>query len=535
MKRVSSYSLLVLTLLTAVAYPCLAQPAGTSPPQVRLATDDMTPVPARLADLAWIVGAWEGPLGDTKQEHIAYPAIAGQIPGFVRAWTADNAITFYEINAFAEVDGSVEFRVKHFTSDLAGWEPQAEFVRHRLVARTGDTWFFDGITFERTGPNRHTVFYRIPSGEKAGEIITVHQRRRADDHRVSSAETNAEGATQAKAKAQPTTAGEVVTLASTSAILRDNRIGLNPERSHRVYLPPSYAASPERRYPVVYFCHNTFWSPAQMFADGNLPQLLERGFATGTAPELILVGTDFTGPTTGSLYENSTTSGRWLDYLVEEIVPLIDREFRTIARAESRAVIGDFWGGYAALKLAMRHPDQFGSAYAMHPVAAGNGDLPMTYLDVDWPAVHAADSWDALPADGRSRIFTAISQAFLPNADRPPFYCDFPVEMVDGEPRLDPDHFRRMQRAFLLEEQVADFAANLRSLRGLALDWGRFDPTQAHVISNRRLSRQLTDLGIDHEAEEYAGGIWDKTWDAEGRFATRVMPFLGRHLAVTQP
>jgi hypothetical protein len=40
-------------------------------------------------------------------------------------------------------------------------------------------------------------------------------------------------------------------------------------------------------------------------------------------------------------------------------------------------------------------------------------------------------------------------------------------------------------------------------MRGLALDWGRFDPTQAHVVSNRQFSRLLEDLAVEHEAEEY--------------------------------
>ena len=127
-------------------------------------------------------------------------------------------------------------------------------------------------------------------------------------------------------------------------------------------------------------------------------------------------------------------------------------------------------------------------------------------------------------------MFTAISQAFLPNPDRPPFYCDFPVEMKDGEAVLHPDNAHRMQRNFLLEQQLGACAANLRSLRGLALDWGRFDATHAHVMANRRFSRQLADLGVDHEAEEYAGGPWDRTWTPDGRFATRVLPFLARHL-----
>ena len=119
---------------------------------------------------------------------------------------------------------------------------------------------------------------------------------------------------------------------------------------------------------------------------------------------------------------------------------------------------------------------------------------------------------------------------FLPRPGHPPFHCDFPVELVEGEPRPVPERLRRLQAGVHLDEWLDGHAEALRSLRGLAIDWGRFDPTQGHVLASRRFSRRLADLAIPHEAEEYAGGVWDRTWTADGRFATRVLPFLGRHL-----
>ena len=51
------------------------------------------------------------------------------------------------------------------------------------------------------------------------------------------------------------------------------------------------------------------------------------------------------------------------------------------------------------------------------------------------------------------------------------------------------------------------------------------------MISNREFSRKLEDLGIEHEAEEYRGDPWNRAWTDDGRFATRVLPFLARRLA----
>jgi hypothetical protein len=106
--------------------------------------------------------------------------------------------------------------------------------------------------------------------------------------------------------------------------------------------------------------------------------------------------------------------------------------------------------------------------------------------------------------------------------------------MKDGKATYNPDRAIAMQKAFLLDETLVESAAPLRSMRGLALDWGRFDTTQAHVSSNRQFSRKLEDLGIEHEAEEYRGDPWNRTWTEDGRFAARVLPFLRKHLATAE-
>jgi S-formylglutathione hydrolase FrmB len=325
----------------------------------------------------------------------------------------------------------------------------------------------------------------------------------------------------------------VVDIPFVSAVLRDNRIGLDPERAIKVLLPPGYAKS-KQHYPVVYFLHNAWYGPKRMIEDGRAQRLIERAFADGVVQEFIFVVADYTGPTTGSLYENSPVSGRWIDYTVDEIVPLIDAKYRTLARRESRAVVGDFFGGRGALKLAMAKADVFSVAYAMHPVATGAGDIPWLSLEVDWPRMHAAKTYGELGGLGRTQIFWAIHQAFAPNVAAPPCFCDFYTEMKDGKAAYNPDRAMAMRKSFLLDETLAQSAVALRSMRGLALDWGRFDTTQAHVISNREFSRKLEDLGVEHEAEEYRGDPWNRTWTEDGRFAKRVLPFLRKHLATAE-
>ena len=89
---------------------------------------------------------------------------------------------------------------------------------------------------------------------------------------------------------------------------------------------------------------------------------------------------------------------------------------------------------------------------------------------------------------------------------------------------------QKVKEGFLLDHYLEKNRQKLLQLKAIAYDWARFDPIQEHVISAERFSRELQDLGIDHEAEEYTGLPWTKNWSQTGRFYTRVIPFLNRNL-----
>ena len=330
----------------------------------------------------------------------------------------------------------------------------------------------------------------------------------------------------AEDKAQTIQHGNVVTEHLVSTILKENKIGIDVNRMVKIYLPPGYEAS-HNSYPVVYLFHNMSGSATQVFENSQMINLMERGFANNVVKAFILVAADYSSPTIGSLYENSPVSGRWIDFTVNELVPFIDGKFRTIKNRDSRAVTGQFIGGRGALKMAMSHAEIFSVAYALHPVATGNGYLPWSIFPMDWKKTFAAKTFD----DVGSKIFVAVCQAYLPNVNRPPFYCDFFMEPdADGNPKIIPDNLQKAKIGFHLEEALNESASNLRKMRGLALDWGRFDTNQDHVYANQTFSRKLKDLAITHEAEEYNGDPWSQVWTDNGRFYSRVLPFLAQYM-----
>jgi S-formylglutathione hydrolase FrmB len=322
--------------------------------------------------------------------------------------------------------------------------------------------------------------------------------------------------------------GKVITEKLISSVLRNTKTGVDTNRIVKIYLPPGYETS-GKSYPVVYYFHNLNWSAEKMFESGNVQNLLDRAFATHVVNKFILVAADYSTDQLGSWYENSAVTGRWLDFTVDELVPFVDSRFRTIKNRDSRGLVGDFVGGRGALVLSMLYPDLFSVMYAMHPVATGTGPIPMI-SKVDWKKIHEAKSFAELDG-GFARPYVSIMQAFLPNPDRPPFYCDFMVEMDNGEPKLNAVNMAKLKDDFLLDQKLRERADNLRKMRGIGFDWARYDPNYDHVYANQQFTLKLDELGIEHEAEEYRGDPWSNNFTDHGRFYTRVLPFLSRHLA----
>jgi enterochelin esterase-like enzyme len=328
--------------------------------------------------------------------------------------------------------------------------------------------------------------------------------------------------------AEAAPAGTVVEAQLVSRHLQGNLIGIDPERTIKVYLPPGYDHG-NKAYPVIYYFHSLFWSNQRMFEDGGVQALFDRAIRAGTIRDFVLVAADFTTPHVGTFFGNSPQTGRWLDFIVEELVPFIDARFRTLPTRRSRGLAGDFLGGYAALKLAMLYPEQFSAVYALHPVGTGTGLIPMVSRP-DWRKMNLARSWADLADDSLSQVFMAMAQAYLPNPTHPPFYCDLIVELNEGSLALNTDRAGKLQSRFLLDRLVPEYAANLKKLSAIQFDWGRYDVNQDHVYSNQAFTRKLDEYGVEHFAEEYRGNHWEQNWIEHGRVQDHLLPFFARFL-----
>lgn len=140
-----------------------------------------------------------------------------------------------------------------------------------------------------------------------------------------------------------------------------------------VILPDGYRKSDER-YPTLYLLHgyggdHTNWS--------KLTGLLR--YLSGD--RLIVVCPDGNN----GWYTNGTdSSARNEDHLVQELIPAVDRSYRTVRAKHERSVAGLSMGGYGAVKLGVKYPSLFSFAAGLSPALQFPSDMDDSVITARW-------------------------------------------------------------------------------------------------------------------------------------------------------
>ncbi|TVR24328.1 MAG: hypothetical protein EA396_01575 [Anaerolineaceae bacterium] len=122
-----------------------------------------------------------------------------------------------------------------------------------------------------------------------------------------------------------------------------------------VYLPPCYIET-QARFPVVYLLHGLDYDEEQ-WRDIGLFDALDQGIRLGALPPMVVVM-----PYLGQLgqFNNFPPNPSYETYILEELVPAVERQICTRQDREFRAIGGISRGGFWAYSIAFRHPDVFG-------------------------------------------------------------------------------------------------------------------------------------------------------------------------------
>ena len=124
--------------------------------------------------------------------------------------------------------------------------------------------------------------------------------------------------------------------------------------SYHVYLPPAYD-EPGVRLPVLYWLHGTGGGIGGI---GPTARLFGEAMESGHIPAMIIV---WVNGLPRSLWANSKDGSAPVETVfVSDVIPDVDRNFRTIARREGRILEGFSMGGYGAARIGLKHPHLFG-------------------------------------------------------------------------------------------------------------------------------------------------------------------------------
>lgn len=137
----------------------------------------------------------------------------------------------------------------------------------------------------------------------------------------------------------------------------------NRWRHAMVYTPPMYEKDKKRRFPVLYLQHGMGENETSWSSQGRMQHIMDNAIAEGSAVPMIVVmeSGDVEAPFRGgdNRQGRSQYGATFYSVLLNDLIPYIDSNFRTLADREHRAMAGLSWGGHQTFDVVLQHLDLF--------------------------------------------------------------------------------------------------------------------------------------------------------------------------------
>ena len=235
---------------------------------------------------------------------------------------------------------------------------------------------------------------------------------------------------------------------------------VNTTLPYNVILPPDYRASATTRYPVLYLLHG--W-------DGHYTDWLTRTNVADYAAQYRMIIVMPEGNDSWYIDGAAGINDKYESYILKELMPDVDKRYRTIQSRYGRAVAGLSMGGYGAIKLGLKYPATFAFAGS---VSGAFG-------------------------------VTRYTEKEMGGANLKPFMKTFGP--VGSETRKANDVFEIVRGLS---------TARVASLPYFYFDCGTEDAAQ-HFNPNRELSELFLEKKIPHEYRELPGNHSWQYWDQQ--------------------
>jgi S-formylglutathione hydrolase FrmB len=283
--------------------------------------------------------------------------------------------------------------------------------------------------------------------------------------------------------------GTLEKLVVESDLLAGNPLGDPAHRPLWVYLPPGVERDHPRPLPSVYMIQGytgqlDMWANRVAFEPTFLERL-DHLFASGDCPDAIVALVDAWTAYGGSQFIDSSSTGPYMSYLCDEVVPFVDERYPTLAGRDHRGLTGKSSGGYGAMVVPMVRPDVF-AALAAH---AGDALFEACY-EPDFPKVARTlrDEFEG----SYERFFEELAAADRVDFDR----LGKPLEAYGYAACYSPDPAAPGKALLPFEVETG------RCVDDVWQQWLEWDPVRmapAHAEALRSMKRIYLDAGKSDE------------------------------------
>lgn len=338
------------------------------------------------------------------------------------------------------------------------------------------------------------------------------------------------------------TKGEFKLIDVPSPSLKNALIGAKDSHKVGIYLPPSYNES-KKSYPVIYFLTGFTVSPGEYPPTDWIDSIMTNNLVQ----EMIYVEISGYNMLEGTLYANSPITGNWEDFVTKDVISYIDKNYRTLAKRESRGIAGHSMGGGGTFNISLKHADRYAVAYPMSPAISANDTLmnmmfrngdaikEMNRIAKNLEGVANDKFEEALmkelkPHESNNQMFWLLANGFAFSPDlSQPLKMTMPCYFTeDGKFVKNEENWKQWEQGFGgLDEKVKKYKDNLLKYRHYSVDCGYKDEISWIYYSVKCLAKLLTDNEIPYSLHLYKGthvsGVTDQ-------LVNRVMPIMSAYL-----
>lgn len=242
---------------------------------------------------------------------------------------------------------------------------------------------------------------------------------------------------------------------------------LSQDVKYSIILPEDYYTS-KKNYPVVYLLHGLGDNESSWLEYGQVSRVVDLAMKKGEIIPMIYVM-----PAGYTNYYVNDYAGKFLyeDMFIKELVPFIDKQYRTVADKAHRATLGYSMGGFGALVLPLRNPEVFTVSVPLSISVRTDAQ----YKTED------ASGWN----EQWGRLFGAVG--------------------VTGEGRI-TEYYKQHSPFYIFAQQ------DLSKLKNLKLYIDNGDDEETLCRSNEELHMLLRDRNFPHEFRVRDGGHEFQYW-----------------------